>query len=581
LSSSESEIAAKKGSRVFWLRSPATNPPLRVGLLLDDARLQRFSARIIEDLLACNFVKLELLVYKKSQPSRPKNIVEQIFQRLSNANLRKQILYEIYLRIDRWKKPRNHPLDKVDCSAMLAGIDSIVVTPFGEKFVHRFPPEALEQIRARKLDVLIRFGFNILKGEILTSARCGVWSYHHGDNTFYRGGPPHFWELYEEAPLSGVILQVLTEQLDAGTVLCKSLFTTRPTMWVSLNRFGPYWGASDLVLRKMNELHRFGWEHVLQNALPPSPYQGKRKIYRSPTNTEMVRWLAPALLKKGMRRPFIKTVKRWSIGIRLNSVPLFDPTSDGSLEGFRWIEPPKGHFWADPFVLEQGGRKWVFFEDYVYAKKRGHIACAEIASDGSLIDPAPCIENSHHYSYPYVFRDGEQLLMIPEAADTSSIDLYRCAEFPHKWVLQSTLLRGEFVDTSVWQHDGLWWMTTTSVDPDAGPTKLFLFYAETLSGEWHFHPDNPISTDVRTNRGAGRIFQAGTRLIRPSQSGCPFYGYSFSLNEVTRLSTTEYAERTLAEFTPEMLKVQAIHTYNWIPGVEVIDGAKVTPLAKV
>jgi hypothetical protein len=43
-----------------------------------------------------------------------------------------------------------------------------------------------------------------------------VWSYHHGDNEFYRGGPPHFWELYEKAPLSGVILQVLTEELDGA-----------------------------------------------------------------------------------------------------------------------------------------------------------------------------------------------------------------------------------------------------------------------------------------------------------------------------------------------------------------------------
>src|SRR6266567_2602478 len=91
---------------------------------------------------------------------------------------------------------------------------------------------------------------NILAGEILTAARYGVWSYHHGDNDFYRGGPPHFWELCERAPLSGVILQVLTEELDGGVVLCKSLFATQPTVMVSRNRFAPYWGSTDLVIRK-------------------------------------------------------------------------------------------------------------------------------------------------------------------------------------------------------------------------------------------------------------------------------------------------------------------------------------------
>src|SRR6202007_2537062 len=129
--------------------------------------------------------------------------------------------------------------------------------PLGKKFVHRFPDDALEIIRSKDLDVLIRFGFNILHGDILQAARFGVWSYHHGDNEFYRGGPPHFWELYESAPLSGVVLQVLSEELDAGLVLCKSLFATQKTLSVSKNRYAPYWGSTDLVIRKLNELHRF------------------------------------------------------------------------------------------------------------------------------------------------------------------------------------------------------------------------------------------------------------------------------------------------------------------------------------
>ena len=71
-------------------------------------------------------------------------------------------------------------------------------------------------------------------------------------------------------------------------------------------------------------------------------------------------------------------------------------------------------------------------------------------------------------------------------------------------------------------------------------------------------------------------------MIRPSQSSAPVYGYSFTLNEVTKLSTTEYAERPLAEFTPDAVEeLRAVHTYSWIPGVEVIDGAKATPLKKV
>jgi len=179
-----------------WLRTSANKTPLRVGLLLDGPVLSRFSARIIADLQAANFVDLALLVYRKPSaapaPRKPKSKLGSIVHRLSDPKLRKHTLYQLYLRVDRRKKLHNDPLENVDCSALLAGIESLEVEPAGERFVHRFPPDAIKQIRDKQLDVLIRFGFNILKGEILTAARYGVWSYHHGDNEFYRGWPPHF-----------------------------------------------------------------------------------------------------------------------------------------------------------------------------------------------------------------------------------------------------------------------------------------------------------------------------------------------------------------------------------------------------
>jgi len=213
----------------------------------------------------------------------------------------------------------------VDCSSLLAGIESIEVEPIGKKFVHRFPAEALEKIRSKDLDVILRFGFNILSGDILTAARYGVWSYHHDDNDFYRGGPPHFWELVEKSPLSGVILQVLTEELDGGLVLCKSLFTTEQTTSASVNRYTPYWGSTDMVIRKLNELHRCGWDYVKAKSIPNSPYQGKRKIYRTPTNSEMKGWLGPLILKKAVEYPFRKkTVQHWKIAVRTGHQLLFE-----------------------------------------------------------------------------------------------------------------------------------------------------------------------------------------------------------------------------------------------------------------
>jgi hypothetical protein len=566
-----------------FLTSSADRPSLRIGILLDSPKLSAFFARIIDDIQASNFARIELLVFRKKPAqvqAQPKSRVGALKHRLFTPTLRKRALYDAYVRFDERQKPANHPLDIVDCSARLADIESIEVEPTGKKFVHRFPPEALEKIRAKDLDVLLRFGFNILSGDILNAARYGVWSYHHGDNDFYRGGPPHFWELVEKAPLSGVILQVLTEELDGGLVLCKSLFTTEQTTSASVNRYAPYWGSTDMVIRKLNELHRCGWECVKAKSVPHAPYEGKRKIYRMPTNSEMARWLAPVILKKAIEYPVRqKTVQHWKIAVRVGHEPLFE-SADSDISGFRRIDPPKDHFWADPFVLEHQGKCWAFFEDYFYPKRRAGIACAEIFADGTLSTPEVCLESEHHFSYPHVFRCGDDLFMVPESVSYKSVDLYGCREFPTKWVREATLLEGRFVDTTIWQHDGLWWLMTTRAEPDSRAGCLFLFYSESLVGDWKFHPTNPISTDIRNNRGAGNVFRSAGRLIRTSQSCCPIYGYSFSFNEITELSQERYAEKQLRTITP-WGELCAVHTYNRAGNVEVIDGAVMTPLKKL
>jgi hypothetical protein len=126
-------------------------------------------------------------------------------------------------------------------------------------------------------------------------------------------------------------------------------------------------------------------------------------------------WLGPVILKKAVEYPFRKrTVQHWKIAVRIGHQPLFE-SADADMSGFRWIEPPKDHFWADPFAIEHQGKCWAFFEDYHYPRRRAGVACAEISADGKLIAPQPCLESEHHYSYPHVFRSGGDLFMVPES----------------------------------------------------------------------------------------------------------------------------------------------------------------------
>ena len=57
-------------------------------------------------------------------------------------------------------------------------------------------------------------------------SKIGIFSFHHGDNDFYRGGPPGFWEVYNQEPSTGFIIQRINEVLDNGDVIFKGNIPT-------------------------------------------------------------------------------------------------------------------------------------------------------------------------------------------------------------------------------------------------------------------------------------------------------------------------------------------------------------------
>src|SRR5262249_42080225 len=109
----------------------------------------------------------------------------------------------LYWKMDALYRPQQDAFAEVDISDVLVKVPSFTKMPVQTRFVDRFDQNSIKKLKAARLDVLLRFGFRIIKGEILNCARFGVWSYHHGDNDFYRGGPAGFWEMYENNPLSG------------------------------------------------------------------------------------------------------------------------------------------------------------------------------------------------------------------------------------------------------------------------------------------------------------------------------------------------------------------------------------------
>ena len=576
----DNRIASPSGRLLssVYLHSEGTGPRLRVGVLLDGEVLPRHFAAVLEDIRASDFAELALAVFNLEErgPGEPRSSrVRALWRRVTDGVLRGRLAYDLYERLDARRRPTEDPEAPVDCTSLLADVERVEVHPIRKGFVHRFPEETLEQIRAAKLDVLLRFGFNIVRGGILDSARYGVWSYHHGDNDRFRGGPPEFWEIVEGAETSGVLLQRLSDELDGGFVLCKSTFTTSDSLFVWANRELPYWGGVHFVVRKLRELHALGWDTVCERAVPPGPYIGRKNIYRRPTNAEMARWLGPRLALKAARRPFRKRqLVHWRIALRTGAGSTLDrPEVSPTMDGFRLLEPPHGHYWADPALVVHAGRTWLFFEDWIYAESRGVIGVAEVLPDGQIAPPETCLDTGRHLSYPHVFLHGGEFFMIPESGADHEVVLYRATDFPRGWIRERVLHRGLFaVDTTALEHGGRWWFFATVGERPGGEVELLLFSADSLTGAWTLHPASPICSDVLRSRGGGAILTDGGRLVRPSQSCAPVYGHSLLFNEITRLNPREYAEHTYRTIRPIWApRLIGTHTYNRAGRHEVVD----------
>ncbi len=263
---------------------------------------------------------------------------------------------------------------------------------------------------------------------------------------------------------------------------------------------------------------------------------------------------------------------QWILGVGIAS-------PGGALGGthFTAIVPPPDRFWADPFPVEIAGQAgWtVFIEEYLRAAGKGHIAVMRVGTDGSWTRPTPVLAAEHHLSYPFVFRWQDAWYLVPESAQGRTVDLYRATEFPWRWERVATLLPGvTAVDTTLAEIDGAWWLFTCRAAPGTSAhDELHVYRAETPLGPWQAHARNPVKTDARGARPAGRLFLRDGAWHRPAQDSSGRYGRATVIQRITRLDLDGYAEVEVARIEPTWdRRLIATHTYNEAGALAMVDG---------
>jgi hypothetical protein len=225
---------------------------LRFGIMCTGTRFPAWQAQAIASLLALDGVSAELLILDGGRtrrfPAAKVRLFGAMFRRLA---LRQGRLWSLYARVALRRSVAERP---VNLSAALSDVPAIsCTTTHWGKYSRYFSRSDLDAIRSFDLDFILRFAFGIIRGDILTVARYGVWSFHHGDETKYRGRPAGFWEIVNREPITGSVLQRLTERLDAGIILRRGAFQTILRSWIE-NRDHVRLGSADWPARVCSEI---------------------------------------------------------------------------------------------------------------------------------------------------------------------------------------------------------------------------------------------------------------------------------------------------------------------------------------
>ena len=183
---------------------------LRVGVL-SDGGLRQWQVDALERMAEAG-AEIETVIVNESDDSR-------IRYNLQNA--------PAYLLIAGSKEIsvrflRNHQyLRSVSHSdvELLEKVQRVYCEPISHSDLGQELPSEVVDSYCSDLDILVRFGFGIIRGDVLTAPTHGVFSYHHGDIREYRGRPAGFWEFMNGEPRIGVTLQQLTDELDGGRVI--------------------------------------------------------------------------------------------------------------------------------------------------------------------------------------------------------------------------------------------------------------------------------------------------------------------------------------------------------------------------
>lgn len=468
--------------------------------------------------------------------------VSKVFHCLDARRRSLSIRYALYYVLSAITKRSSRMTRSVDISPLLR--KSVIEVDFSSGWEGNWQtiPESIHHEFA-DIDVVVKFGMNLLRDPEVLPCKYGVLGFHHGDSEKYRGRPAGFYEMQDRDCVIGVIVQRLSNTLDGGSVLARAYApVTRSSYSATLD--GAYQAGIPLLSEALGACDG-------PVGLPASKLGANRTL---PENPKVVRFLVGMFGAKLVRLHYGAFVeKRWKVG-RLRR-PL-DLTSEQvvCLTELEVLPIPSGFsFVADPAGTMKGR---VFCEVMDSRSQKGRIASysdgrwrlLEVPVGGThLAYPQIVDYENHHYLFPEMAQAGApSVFMLNQDGE-------ECGEA----ISMKGLERERLIDGTLFSEGGMWFLFGGR--PGLAGSQLDLWVSENLFYGWQRHDCSPIRLDPRGARMGGPIVRSNDRLYRLGQDGSEGYGGALEVFMITKITGECYEEERVGRI--QISAARGPHTF--------------------
>ena len=326
---------------------------IRFGVMCRGTVFPAWQADTIKRLLSLEKVSFGLLIFDDNPPASGKR------------NL-KHLLWYAYSSLS---KKLSRSSGKVDLTNQFEAISSIFCqTEKSDHLSQQFRDQDIKRIREADLHFILKFGFGNIRGMILDDARYGVLSFLHDDEQAYRGGPPAFWEIYNDDKITGAILYRLTDTLDAGLILKKGFVKTKYS----------YASNMDQIFKETSRWPALLCIDILNghtDQFHAKPGETTSPFHQRPRNRQVLAFLFKLIyfnLREASRSVFFTDY--WNIGVVKAPISAFLDEEKPEVDWYPLRS--RNRFLADPFCLvdeTDNHRLHIFYETYPFIEARGKL----------------------------------------------------------------------------------------------------------------------------------------------------------------------------------------------------------------